>query len=123
MATHSSILAWTIHPMDRGAWWAPVPGVTKSQTRLSDCHFHCPFLEAPQPCPCSMWSVYLPSWAASVEHTQLGISAWFLIQSKMEDKPERSLWGEISLASLTHSFLIREVGVITVLRVKDCLEE
>ena len=23
-------------PMDRGAWWATVPGVTKSRTRLSD---------------------------------------------------------------------------------------
>ena len=31
MATHSSILAWRI-PMDRGAWWATVRGVTKSQT-------------------------------------------------------------------------------------------
>ena len=28
MATHSSILAWKI-PMDRGAWWAIVHGVTK----------------------------------------------------------------------------------------------
>ena len=35
MATHSSILAWRI-PMDRGAWWATVHGVTKSQTQLSD---------------------------------------------------------------------------------------
>ena len=30
--------------MDRGAWWAVVHGVTRSQTRLSDCtlffHFH-----------------------------------------------------------------------------------
>ena len=26
------------NPMDRGAWWATVHGVTKSQTRLSDCH-------------------------------------------------------------------------------------
>ena len=34
-ATHSSILAWRI-PMDRGAWWATVHGVTKSQTQLSD---------------------------------------------------------------------------------------
>ena len=34
MATHSSILAWRI-PMDRGAWWATVHGVTKSQTQLS----------------------------------------------------------------------------------------
>ena len=30
MATHSSILAWRIL-MDRGAWWATVPGVVKSQ--------------------------------------------------------------------------------------------
>ena len=30
MATHSNIIAWRI-PMDRGAWWATVHGVTKSQ--------------------------------------------------------------------------------------------
>ena len=35
MAAHSSILAWRI-PMDRGAWWATVHGITKSQTQLSD---------------------------------------------------------------------------------------
>ena len=35
MATHSSILAWRI-PMDRGAWWATVQGVTKSQTQPSN---------------------------------------------------------------------------------------
>ena len=34
-ATHSSILAWRI-PVDRGAWWTIVQGVTKSQTQLSD---------------------------------------------------------------------------------------
>ena len=34
MATHSSILAWSI-PMDRGAWQAIVHGVAKSQTQLS----------------------------------------------------------------------------------------
>ena len=39
MATHSSILAWRI-PVDRGAWQAAVLGVVKSQTRLSDYHFH-----------------------------------------------------------------------------------
>ena len=31
MATHSSIFAWKI-PIDRGAWWATVHGVAKSQT-------------------------------------------------------------------------------------------
>jgi len=31
MATHSSVLAWRI-PLDRGAWWAIVHGVSKSQT-------------------------------------------------------------------------------------------
>ena len=35
MATCSSILAWRI-PMDRGAWWAAVQGVAKSQTWLSN---------------------------------------------------------------------------------------
>ena len=35
MATHSSILAWSM-PMDRGAWQATVHGVTKSLTRLSE---------------------------------------------------------------------------------------
>ena len=27
--------------MERGAWWAIVHGVTKSQTEQSDCHFYC----------------------------------------------------------------------------------
>ena len=35
MATYSSVLPWRI-PMDRGAWWATVHGVGKSQTQLSD---------------------------------------------------------------------------------------
>ena len=34
MTTHSSILACRM-PMDRGAWWATVHGVTKSQSQLS----------------------------------------------------------------------------------------
>ena len=33
MATHSSVLAWRI-PIDRGAWWATVHGVARSQTGL-----------------------------------------------------------------------------------------
>ena len=43
MAPHSSTLAWK-NPVDGGAWWAAVHGVTKSRTRLSDFtftfHFH-----------------------------------------------------------------------------------
>ena len=35
MATYSRILAWE-DPMGRGAWWATVQGVAKTQTRLSD---------------------------------------------------------------------------------------
>ena len=31
------------NPMNRGAWWATVPGVTKSWTQLSDFHFHFDF--------------------------------------------------------------------------------
>ena len=36
LATHSSILAWRT-PVDRGAWWATVHGVARSQTGLNDC--------------------------------------------------------------------------------------
>ena len=28
--------SWLENPMDRGAWWATVPGVAKSRTQLSD---------------------------------------------------------------------------------------
>ena len=38
MATHSSVLAWRIL-IDRGAWWATINGVKRSQTQLSDFHF------------------------------------------------------------------------------------
>ena len=34
IATHSSIL-WRI-PMERGAWWVTLHGVTESQARLRD---------------------------------------------------------------------------------------
>ena len=36
MITYSNILRNIRNLMDRGAWWAPVHGVTKSQTGLSD---------------------------------------------------------------------------------------
>ena len=43
MAAHSSTLGLE-NPMDGGAWWVAVHGVTKSQTQLSDFtltfHFH-----------------------------------------------------------------------------------
>ena len=39
MATHSNILVWRI-PMDRGAWWATVHKVTKSQTQLKRLSTH-----------------------------------------------------------------------------------
>ena len=35
MATHNSVLAWK-NPMDGGAWYATVHGVTKNRTQLSD---------------------------------------------------------------------------------------
>ena len=39
MATHSSTLCLG-DPIDRGAWWAIVSGVIKSQTQLSTCAEH-----------------------------------------------------------------------------------
>ena len=56
MTTHSSILAWRI-PMDRGAWWATVHVVAKSQTRLSDFTFFLSlsWLEILSIFPCACW--------------------------------------------------------------------
>ena len=45
MASHSSILAWK-NPTDRGASWAAIHGVAKSQTRLSDFTFTYLFFNA-----------------------------------------------------------------------------
>ena len=39
MAIQSNILAWRI-PLDRGAWWATVHGVTKSRTGLKQLSMH-----------------------------------------------------------------------------------
>ena len=47
MSTHSSILAWTVIPMDKGARRPAVHGIAKSRTGLSDLvlilikHCHC----------------------------------------------------------------------------------
>ena len=49
MTTHSSILAWRI-PMDRGARWATVHRVTKSQTRLKRLSTHTQVKEKPPLC-------------------------------------------------------------------------
>ena len=35
VATHSGILAWK-NPIDRGAWWAIVHGVTKNSAQISN---------------------------------------------------------------------------------------
>ena len=56
MASHSNILAWRI-PMDRGAWWATVCGVAKSQTRWSTKHSTGSLLGADKLCksPTMVW--------------------------------------------------------------------
>ena len=54
MATHSRI-AWRI-PTDRGAWWAPVHGITKNQTHRSDLSRVQCLIGLPQwelSCPCA----------------------------------------------------------------------
>ena len=46
MATHSSILAWSV-PMDREDWQATVHGVVKSWTRLGNSAHHSVYLLIP----------------------------------------------------------------------------
>ena len=64
MTTHSSILAWRI-PMDRGAWQAPIHGVTKSGTTepLSTAHTLIPISQFIPPLTFSPWS--WSSWSLS----------------------------------------------------------
>ena len=46
------------HPMDRGAWWATVHGVAKSQTRLQQLSKHAWVLvEASVIFRCSLWGL------------------------------------------------------------------
>ena len=55
------------NPMDRGAGWATVHGVTKSQTWLSTC-MTLPFWTSPVPRPAlllRLWSLALPEWPCS----------------------------------------------------------
>ena len=47
MATHSSILAWSI-PIDRGDWQATIHRVAKSRTRLKQINTHTHTLSLPQ---------------------------------------------------------------------------
>ena len=60
MATYSSTLAWK-NPMDRGAWWASVHGVTKNRTQLSDFtfpfHFHALEKEMATPSSVLAWRI------------------------------------------------------------------
>ena len=58
MATHSSILTWRVSK-DRGAWWAAVSGVSKSQTRLSNSAQHSTHRLGTGEGPCEMESTVL----------------------------------------------------------------
>ena len=40
MATHSSILAWRVPWINKGAWWVTVHRVTKSWTQLRQLNIH-----------------------------------------------------------------------------------
>ena len=55
-------LAWEFF-MDRGAWWATVHGVTKSQTWLSDWHFHFTPWPRIEPRPPALGAWILSHWA------------------------------------------------------------
>ena len=70
--------------MDRETWpWGRKESDTTERLTLL-----LPFSGGPAALSLVPWSVYLPHWTVSVEHNQLGISAWSLIHSKMEDKPD-----------------------------------
>ena len=87
MATHSSILAWRI-PVDRGAWWATVHGVRKSQTQLSN-EVQCSTESAVKNLPAmqEMWETWFDPWVWKTPWTR----AW---QPTPVFMPGESLWTE-----------------------------
>ena len=87
IAAHSSNLAWRIL-MDRGAWWATVCGVTKSQTQPSNKAQHtdvshipaapatCSLLRYQRPAPRVMFGE--PTWKNS-NHQNLSFTVGFIL--------------------------------------------
>ena len=79
MAPHSSTLE---NPMDGGAWWATVHGVTKSPTPLSDftftLHFHA--LEKERATHFSVLACRIQGWQSLV-----GCCLWRCTESDMTE--------------------------------------
>ena len=72
--------------MDRGAWWATVQGVAKSQTRLSDSHTLCTALYS-----CWGASSQIVQWRepeSGQQEAQVGqCSAWSLLVAQAGHRP------------------------------------
>ena len=100
------------NPMDGGAWWAAVHGVTKSLTRLSDftITFHFPALEKEMATHCSVvaWRIPgtgepggLPSWGRTESDTTEVTQQ----QQHTDDKSLRTPLPQFTLSSLDPSWL------------------
>ena len=81
MGPHSSTLAWKI-PMNRGAWWAAVHGVAKSQTRLSDFTFTFPFHASEK--EMASQSI-VPAWRIPGMGSLVGCHLWGRTESDMTE--------------------------------------
>ena len=55
MATLFSVLAWRIHPMDRGSSWVTVHQITQSQTQLKQLSMHAQSTLNSAQCYVSYW--------------------------------------------------------------------
>ena len=74
--------------MDRGAWWATVYGVAKSQTQLSDQHTHI---------------LIKSKEIALYSHTHLWLKPHLKLRSSLQDSKD-----EVEECTVTFSFLAME---------------
>ena len=70
-----------VNPMDRGAWWVTVHGVTKSR-QLSDQHFHPFCIMTAQTSQGHLWGIILPP----------PLCCWILLRIQTSAFPLFSMW-------------------------------
>ena len=103
MELHSSTLAWEI-PWIRGAWWAAVYGVAKSQTRLSDFtltfHFHA--LEKEMATHSSVLAWRIPATGEPGGLLSMGLHSWTQLKWLSSSSSKKESWHEVITGEIFH---------------------
>ena len=100
------------NPMDRGAWWATVHGVEKSQTRLSDSAHHMSLVRTFLDCLCNfLWLYNFEKNFKSIAISTLNILAYFFNMLKFKFNSKYKLFSShriiLYISLISWNFLLR----------------